>query len=129
MGLTDSQRDLLSREDLVTEEDYVDFKTLNWKLCWWWRVSGSSCNPSYSSHIWNLSYSNSSKGTDHEITSNTMHYQNTLHHFKVSYDAPATQMEEDAPKITILSKTNPPLKWCDQFKFVCPSQLCDKREL
>eukprot|EP00957_Ditylum_brightwellii_P195328 14881572-Ditylum_brightwellii.AAC.1 len=155
-GLTDAEHDVLSREGLITEEDFIDFKKTELETVFRNARAGMAvvsgipaavavagvvgvvaqadipvvlANPGIrgtpipanclacfivTPHAWNYY-----KDTDCDITSNAMHHQNTLHYFKVSYDALATQIEKDAPKIPTLSKINLPLKWCDHFKFVC----------
>ena len=48
-----------------------------------------------------------------------MHFQNTMRDFKTEWDAIATLSKQVSPKVPVLSKTNPPLRWSESFKNVC----------
>ena len=52
-------------------------------------------------------------------TQNNMHFQNTLRNFKTEWDAIITLSKQTSPKIPVLSKTNPPLRWSESFKNLC----------
>ena len=54
--------------------------------------------------------------TGREVTHAKMHYTNVLHEFNVEWEAMQTMSEQDKPTLPLLSKTNPPLKWCESFK-------------
>ena len=57
--------------------------------------------------------------TNRAITQNNMHFQNTLRNFKTEWDAIVTLSKQDPPKVSLLSKTNPPLRWSESFKNIC----------
>ena len=57
--------------------------------------------------------------TGRATTGNNMHFQNTLRDFKTEWDAIVTLSKQVSPKVPVLSKTNPPLRWSESFKNVC----------
>ena len=57
--------------------------------------------------------------TDRISTQNNMHFQSTLRNFKTEWDAIMTLSKQASPKIPVLSKTNPPLRWAESFKNIC----------
>ena len=48
-----------------------------------------------------------------------MHFINTLRDFNVEWEAITTLAKQIPAKVPGLSKTNPPLRWCESFKNVC----------
>ena len=48
-----------------------------------------------------------------------MHFINTLRDFNVEWEAITTLAKQVPAKVPSLSKTNPPLRWCESFKNVC----------
>ena len=54
--------------------------------------------------------------TGREVTSVNMHFTNVLRDFHVEWKAMLSMAEQEAPSLPILSKNNPPLKWCESFK-------------
>ena len=52
-------------------------------------------------------------------TANNMHFRDTLRDFYTEWEAIVTLVKQDLPKVPTLSKTNPPLRWCEFFKNVC----------
>ena len=57
--------------------------------------------------------------TGRASSQNNMHFQSTLRNFKTEWDAIITLSKQAPPKIPVLSKTNPPLRWSESFKNVC----------
>ena len=57
--------------------------------------------------------------TGREINAANMHYHHTLRDFHTEWKAIKTLSDISPPKVPILSKTNPPLRWCESFKNVC----------
>ena len=56
------------------------------------------------------------KDTGREVTHTNMHFTNVLRDFHIEWKAMLSIAEQEAPSLPILSKNNPPLKWCESFK-------------
>ena len=56
------------------------------------------------------------KHTGREITNTSMHFTNVLREFHVEWNAMLSMAEQEAPSLPMLTKNNPPLKWCESFK-------------
>ena len=64
--------------------------------------------------VWNY-YTETGRVT----TQNNMHFTSTLRGFNTEWEAIQTMANQDAPQVPTLTKTNPPLRWCESFKNVC----------
>ena len=56
------------------------------------------------------------KDTGREITPTNMHFTNVLREFHIEWNAMLSMAEQEAPSLPMLTKNNPPLKWCESFK-------------
>ena len=56
------------------------------------------------------------RDTGRSMTPANMHFNNVLRDFYVEWLALETMADNDAPTLPLLSKNNPPLKWCESFK-------------
>lgn len=56
------------------------------------------------------------RDTGRTITPVNMHFTNVLRDFNIEWQALETMADNEAPSLPLLSKNNPPLKWCESFK-------------
>ena len=56
------------------------------------------------------------RDTGRAITPVNMHFSNVLRDFHVEWKAMLSMSEQESPSLPMLSKNNPPLKWCESFK-------------
>lgn len=54
--------------------------------------------------------------TGRAVTNTNMHFTNVLRDFHVEWKAMESMSTQESPTLPILSKNNPPLKWCESFK-------------
>ena len=56
------------------------------------------------------------KDTGRAVTPINMHFNNVLRDFYIEWQALETMADNETPTLPLLSKNNPPLKWCESFK-------------
>jgi len=54
--------------------------------------------------------------TKRDVNPDNMHFSNVLRDFHTEWEAIQDLSDQDSPKIPVLSKSNPPLKWCESFR-------------
>ena len=56
------------------------------------------------------------RDTGRAVTPINMHFNNVLREFYIEWKALETMADNETPTLPLLSKNNPPLKWCESFK-------------
>ena len=129
MALTNVQREALSREGLTSVTDFVDFKEEELKVAFKNAragipgvpgVPGIPSVPIPARSITRLMIASVAYhyyvDTGRDVTNTNMHFTNVLRDFHVEWKAMKSMSSQESPTLPILSKNNPPLKWCESFK-------------
>ena len=121
MGLTNAQRTALGAEGLTTVNDFVDFEQEELKVAFKnmrtapapvsipARCSTRLIIASVAFHYY--------RDIGREVTAVNINFINVLRNFNIEWKALNEKKKQDADvQLPVLSKSVPPLKWCESFK-------------